>query len=171
MRIIILLALTISIGIKAQIKDIEGQNYKIVVIGSQTWMAENLNVTTFRNGDIIPEAKTDEEWRVAGNNQQPVWCYYDNDPKNGEKYGKLYNYQNFNSTLVYEYPLDHDYKTTIPFYPINSEENSKIHKEYVEITNRKFPNMFLSGRLADYKYFNMDQVIAKSLTLFDSLNN
>ena len=85
-------------------------------------------------------------------------------------YGKLYNYQNFNSTLVYEYPLDHDYKTTIPFYPINSEENSKIHKEYVEITNRKFPKMYLSGRLADYKYFNMDQVIAKSLTLFDSLN-
>jgi UDP-galactopyranose mutase len=80
------------------------------------------------------------------------------------------NYQNFNSTLVYEYPLDHDYKTTIPFYPINSEENSKIHKEYVEITNRKFPKMYLSGRLADYKYFNMDQVIAKSLTLFDSLN-
>ena len=65
---------------------------KSVKIGNQTWMTENLNVDRFRNGDLIPEAKTDEEWKKAGENKQPAWCYYNNDPKNGLKYGKLYNY-------------------------------------------------------------------------------
>jgi uncharacterized protein (TIGR02145 family) len=63
-----------------------------VTIGEQIWHAKNLNVSTFRNGDPIPEAKTDEEWTRAGENKQPAWCYYDNDPANGTKYGKLYNW-------------------------------------------------------------------------------
>jgi uncharacterized protein (TIGR02145 family) len=63
-----------------------------VTIGTQTWTTKNLDVATFRNGDAIPEAKTDEEWQAAGDNKQPAWCYYDNDPKNGVKYGKLYNW-------------------------------------------------------------------------------
>jgi len=67
-------------------------SYKSVKIGIQTWMSVNLNVSTFRNGDPIPQAKTDEEWKKAGDNEQPAWCYYDNDPANGAKYGKLYNW-------------------------------------------------------------------------------
>jgi uncharacterized protein (TIGR02145 family) len=68
------------------------KDYKTVKIGNQTWMTENLNVDRFRNGDLIPEAKTGDEWELAGKNKQPAWCYYDNDPANGEKYGKLYNW-------------------------------------------------------------------------------
>jgi len=63
-----------------------------VTIGTQVWMTTNLDVTTFRNGDPIPEAKTDEEWAKAGENGKPAWCYYNNDPANGAKYGKLYNW-------------------------------------------------------------------------------
>ncbi|MBC8490609.1 MAG: fibrobacter succinogenes major paralogous domain-containing protein, partial [Bacteroidetes bacterium] len=70
----------------------DGKVYKTVKIGSQVWMAENLNVDKFRNGDAIPHAKTNEEWEKAGKNGEPAWCYYDNDPANGEKYGKLYNW-------------------------------------------------------------------------------
>jgi uncharacterized protein (TIGR02145 family) len=62
-----------------------------VKIGRQIWMAENLNVDKFRNGDPIPHSKTPEEWKKANNNKQPAWCYYDHNPANGEKYGKLYN--------------------------------------------------------------------------------
>ena len=36
-------------------------------------MAENLSVDTFRNGDPIPEAKTDEEWEEADENGEPAW--------------------------------------------------------------------------------------------------
>ena len=62
-----------------------------VRIGNQVWMTQNLNVDKFRNGDPIPQAKTDEEWKKAGENGQPAWCYYDNSAKNGINYGKLYN--------------------------------------------------------------------------------
>jgi uncharacterized protein (TIGR02145 family) len=55
-------------------------------------MAENLNVTKFRNGDSIPEAKSSEEWRWAGENEQPAWCYLNNDPLNETNFGKLYNF-------------------------------------------------------------------------------
>jgi uncharacterized protein (TIGR02145 family) len=64
----------------------------VVTIGKQVWMSENLNVDKFRNGDPIPQAKTDEAWKAAGKNKQPAWCYYDNDPANGARYGKLYNW-------------------------------------------------------------------------------
>ena len=70
----------------------EEASTKEVTIGKQVWMAENLNVDKFQNGDPILEAKTDEEWVMAGREKRPAWCYYDNDPANGEEYGKLYNW-------------------------------------------------------------------------------
>jgi len=63
------------------------RNNQVVIIGNQIWMAENLNVSTFRNGDIIPEAKSNEAWQKAGEVGQPAWCYYNNDPENGATYG------------------------------------------------------------------------------------
>ena len=62
-----------------------------VVIGPQTWSTTNLNVDKFRNGDVIMEAKTNEEWISAGNAGTPAWCYYLNSVDSGAKYGKLYN--------------------------------------------------------------------------------
>jgi uncharacterized protein (TIGR02145 family) len=70
----------------------DGKIYKTVKIGSQIWLAQNLNTDKFQNGDIIPEAKTNEEWMTAGKNKQPAWCYYNNDSNNGVKFGKLYNW-------------------------------------------------------------------------------
>ena len=63
-----------------------------VKIGTQVWMTKNLDVTKFRNGDVIPEAKSAGEWKAYADAGEAAWCYYDNDPKNGEKYGKLYNW-------------------------------------------------------------------------------
>lgn len=65
---------------------------KSVKIGDQIWMTENLNVDRFRNGDPIPEARTDEEWEKAGDNSMPAWCYYENNSENGAVFGKLYNW-------------------------------------------------------------------------------
>jgi uncharacterized protein (TIGR02145 family) len=70
-----------------------GQAPKQVTIGTQVWMAENLNVDKFRNGDPIPNAKTGEDIRNSlGFDVQPLWYYYNFDPINEEKYGKLYNW-------------------------------------------------------------------------------
>jgi uncharacterized protein (TIGR02145 family) len=63
-----------------------------VKIGTREWMLENLDVDRFQNGDLIPEARTNEEWKQAEKDKTPAWCYYDNNPANGKKYGKLYNF-------------------------------------------------------------------------------
>lgn len=63
-----------------------------VNIGGQHWDMKNLNIDTFQNGDPIMLAKTNKEWIKANEDKTPAWCYYDNNPKNGEKYGKLYNW-------------------------------------------------------------------------------
>lgn len=65
---------------------------KLVKIGAQTWTTKNLDVSSFRNGEAIPEARTKTEWEKAGKEGNPAWCYYENDPANGTKYGKLYNW-------------------------------------------------------------------------------
>jgi hypothetical protein len=91
-----------------------------VTIGTQVWMTKNLDVATFRNGDPIPEAKTKEEWTKAGQNKQPAWCYYDNDPANGAKYGKLYNWFAVNdprglAPIGYHVPTDPEWTKLTDF--------------------------------------------------------
>lgn len=65
---------------------------KAVKINDQIWMSENLNVSTFSNGDPIPHVETSEDWAKAGEEGKPACCFYNNDPENGEKYGRLYNW-------------------------------------------------------------------------------
>lgn len=61
-------------------------------IGDQVWMVENLNTSTFRNGEAIPHATTAEEWARAGRDKEPAWCYYESKRENGVRYGRLYNW-------------------------------------------------------------------------------
>lgn len=68
------------------------QNINEIKIGNQIWMTNNLNTNKFRNGDIIKQAKSKEDWQKAKKNKEPAWCYYDNDTKNGVIYGKIYNF-------------------------------------------------------------------------------
>ena len=72
-----------------QVKDIDGTTYKTVKIGSQTWMAENLNVSHYRNGAPIPQVQDSASWNQLTTG---AWCYYENKTENGAKYGKLYNW-------------------------------------------------------------------------------
>jgi uncharacterized protein (TIGR02145 family) len=81
-----------SFILSSMISKISAEASGEIPIGKQIWMTENLNVDRFRNGDPIPHVKTNEEWERAVENQQPAWCYYNNDPANEEKYGKLYNW-------------------------------------------------------------------------------
>src|SRR6185295_657461 len=60
-----------------------------VVIGKQTWMGKNLDVSKYRNGDVIPQVKDATEW---DNSTTGAWCYYENSSELGTVYGKLYNY-------------------------------------------------------------------------------
>lgn len=53
------------------------------------WMGCNLDVEHYRNGDPIPEVSDPTQW---ANLKTGAWCYYNNNPLNGEIYGKLYNW-------------------------------------------------------------------------------
>lgn len=63
-----------------------------ITIGNQTWMTKNLNTRTFRNGDSIPIAKSAADWEKAEWRSEPLCGYYNNNQKNEEKYGLLYNW-------------------------------------------------------------------------------
>lgn len=66
-----------------------------IVIGAQQWMRENLDVLTYRNGDIIPQVTDQSAW---GSLTTGAWCYYNNDPANGAIYGKIYNWYAVNDS-------------------------------------------------------------------------
>jgi UDP-galactopyranose mutase len=68
------------------------------------------------------------------------------------------------TTLVYEYPrAEGD-----PYYPVPRPENAALYRRYKELADAT-PGVHFVGRLATYKYYNMDQVVAQALTLFDRL--
>jgi uncharacterized protein (TIGR02145 family) len=108
-----------------------GKKYQTIIIGSEKWMAENLNVSTFRNGDPIPEVKTTEDWKKAGFKKQPAWCYYNNDPNNEAKYGKLYNWYAINDPRGlapegWRITTDSDWSQLISFYGGDKIANKKL---------------------------------------------
>jgi UDP-galactopyranose mutase len=72
--------------------------------------------------------------------------------------------KNPKTSIVYEYPkAEGD-----PYYPIPRPENNEIYKKY-QLLAQTTPNVYFTGRLGTYKYYNMDQVVAQSLTLFKKL--
>ncbi len=98
---------------------------KQVTIGNQVWMAENLTVVKFRNGELIPQIKTSVEWQKASNSNTPGWCYYEFNPANA-KYGKLYNWYAVNdprglAPLGWHIPSKDEYYTMFGSYGQNME--------------------------------------------------
>jgi uncharacterized protein (TIGR02145 family) len=83
---------TLEYGLMA---DQQGNYYKTIVINNTTWMAENLRVTTFRNGASISNVQATNQWSSTTN---PAWVYYNNDSTYDCPYGKLYNWYAVNNT-------------------------------------------------------------------------
>lgn len=71
------------------VTDIDGNIYQTVHIGNQLWMAENLKVTHYRNGDAIPHLTSDGDWTSTNSG---AYCVYDNTASNADTYGNLYNW-------------------------------------------------------------------------------
>ena len=69
--------------------DVDEKSYQTVKIGTQWWMAENLQVVHFNNGDVIPKIKKGLLWKELAT---PAYSYYDNKKKNKKRYGHLYNW-------------------------------------------------------------------------------
>ena len=70
-----------------------------------------------------------------------------------------------NTVITYEYPDDWD-KTKVPYYPVNDDKNNKIYKKYKELADNDDKVVF-GGRLAEYKYYDMHQVVGSALKKVD----
>ena len=68
------------------------------------------------------------------------------------------------TSVVYEYPKDDG----DPYYPVPKPENAELYARYKALAD-ELPNVRFAGRLATYRYYNMDQVVGQSLALFDQI--
>lgn len=95
LMIFFILALFIFIGCKKEsdpeitVTDIDGNVYHGVIIGTQTWMVENLKTTQFNDGTQIPNVTDNTEWESI---TTEAYCNYDHSESNAEIYGRLYNW-------------------------------------------------------------------------------
>ncbi len=92
------------------------QKYKIVKIGNQIWMAENLKATKFNDGTLIPLIRSNTEWSRL---TTPGFCWYDNDSNNKDFYGALYNGYAINSgklsPIGWHVPSDDEWTTLFTY--------------------------------------------------------
>lgn len=114
--------------------DIEGNNYKTVKIGDQWWMAENLKVTKYRNGDAIPNVTNDTEW---ANLSTGGYCNYEHNEANVAIYGRLYNWYAINDPRNlapegWHVPTDEDWKKLEMYLGMS---RSEADKSFIRGTN------------------------------------
>lgn len=82
------------------------------------------------------------------------------------EYKKLPNQSVKGTTYAIEYPIPYN-KNNIriePYYPVLTEESQKQYSKYLKLAD-KIDNLYLCGRLADFKYYNMDQALERALAL------
>lgn len=70
------------------------------------------------------------------------------------------------TTILKEYPQEYIRNKNTPYYPIFTNENQNKYNQYLEYS-KKFENLILVGRLAEYKYYDMDDIVKKALEVFE----
>ena len=81
---------------------------------------------------------------------------------------RVIEHKHFESTktnctwITFEYPTEYKPNATEPYYPVNDIENNSKYQKYKELANQE-KNIIFGGRLAEYKYYDMHQVIASAL--------
>jgi uncharacterized protein (TIGR02145 family) len=99
------------------ITDIEGNKYRTIQIGSQTWMAENLKSVRYTDNSIIPLVSEDKAWEAM---YSPGYCWYNNDSSTYKfQYGALYNWYAVNTDKLcpsgWHIPTTSEWKTLVDF--------------------------------------------------------
>ena len=69
------------------------------------------------------------------------------------------------TTILKEYPQEYVRNKNTPYYPIFTNENQNKYNQYLEYS-KEFKNLILVGRLAEYKYYDMDDIVKKALEVF-----
>lgn len=81
------------------------------------------------------------------------------------EYKHLTGQSHMRTSLTYEYPTDNG----DPYYPVPQPQNAALYKQYEEMA-RKRSDVWFVGRLATYRYYNMDQVVGQALATFKRIN-
>ncbi len=128
-----------------------------VTIGKQVWTTKNLNVSTYRNGDEIPQVQDEKAW---GDLTTGAWCYYNNDASNGTKYGKLYNWFAVNdprglAPKGYHIPTDLEWTELTDYLGGKSEAGTKMKSTSGWYNNGNGTNSSgFSGLPGGYRNYN-----------------
>ena len=67
------------------------------------------------------------------------------------------------TVITREYPADW-HRGDEPYYPINNQRNNELYKQYAKLASEQADNVIFGGRLGQYRYYNMDQVLHAALT-------
>jgi uncharacterized protein (TIGR02145 family) len=111
-----------------EVTDIDGNTYKTIKIGDEWWMAENLKVTHYRNGDAIPNITDNSAWE---NSTSGAYCDYNNDVDNVSTYGRIYNWYAINDSRGiapegWHVPSDEEWKSLEIILGMSQEEADEI---------------------------------------------
>lgn len=144
---------TVNIIYTGAIDELFNYKFGLLPYRSLYFDYKSLNETDFQNVAIVAYPQVDGYTRITEYSKMPV--------------------QNCSgwTTVAYEYPVPYDKKAVVgkePYYPVLTEESMNtftLYKEYA----KKFTNLTLCGRLADFKYYNMDQVILHTLELYETM--
>jgi len=106
------------------VSDIDGNAYKTVTIGTQTWMSENLRVVRYKNGSVIPLVTDNTAW---SNLLTPGYCWYNKDESTYKAtYGALYNWYTVSTGNLcptgWHIPSDIEWKTLEMYLGMTQEQ-------------------------------------------------
>ena len=118
----------IDVSVTRTVTDIDGNVYRMVKIGDQWWMAENLMVTHYRDGTPIPHVTDNGDWAGITNG---AYCAYNNDENNMETYGLLYNWYAVSDSCNIapeglHIPTDEEWKKLEVFLGMDESETNNI---------------------------------------------
>jgi uncharacterized protein (TIGR02145 family) len=113
------------------VKDIDGNTYHTVIIGTQTWMVENLKTTKYNDGTLISLVSDDNEW---SNLNTGAYCWYDSDSSaNAETFGALYNWTAAHSSKLapsgWHVATDQDWTTLTTYLGGESVAGGKLKEK------------------------------------------
>jgi uncharacterized protein (TIGR02145 family) len=133
--------------------DIEGKVYSTVQIGDQCWMSQNLRVSRYNDGTVIPEITLSNPvaWST---NDTGAWSFYDDDEDNNTPYGKLYNYyvvanEKNVCPVGWKVPTDQEWGVLSTFLGANAARKMKSTSGWRDSgngTNDSGFNVFPAGR-------------------------
>ncbi|WP_294231556.1 UDP-galactopyranose mutase [uncultured Chryseobacterium sp.] len=111
----------------------------------------------YRSIDFKFETLDQDQYQATGTVNYPTSNLYTRITEFKHLTGQVHH----KTTVVYEYPTGEG----DPYYPIPRKENQEIYNRYKKLAD-EMPDVYFTGRLGTYKYYNMDQVVAQSLALF-----